>query len=219
MRPLKNVTILSGVVVTTQSKAWMDEDRILEWIMKVWLPYVQGKPALLSLDTFSGHLTKVKAAFAKCGTKLSVIPGGCTSILQPLDVSINKSFKGYLRQLWCQYMVDEAEKGVTIIRPVCKSKLLDWISKAVSLLDTKLNIIEKSFYVTGIVIASEERNVRDDETYIKIQEVMKDVFRSKHIGYVSDINSESNDSEDTFTMDSSNELNEDPFVSETDAAK
>lgn len=209
MRPLKNVTILSGVVVTTQSKAWMDEDRILEWIMKVWLPYVQGKPALLSLDTFSGHLTKVKAAFAKCGTKLSVIPGGCTSILQPLDVSINKSFKGYLRQLWCQYMVDEAEKGVTIIRPVCKSKLLDWISKAVSLLDTKLNIIEKSFYVTGIVIASEERNVRDDETYyIKIQEVMKDVFRTKHIGYVSDINSESNDSEDTFTMDSSNELND-----------
>lgn len=34
----------------------------LEWIDRVWLSYIQGKPALLSLDTFTGHLTeKVKA--------------------------------------------------------------------------------------------------------------------------------------------------------------
>ena len=56
--------------------------------------YVQGKPALLCLDTLSGHLTEeVKKAFQKCRTKLLLIPGGCTSILQPLDISINKPFK------------------------------------------------------------------------------------------------------------------------------
>ena len=52
----------------------MDEERMLEWIDKVWLPYVQRKPALLCLDTFTGHLTeRVKAAFDECGTKLLVI--------------------------------------------------------------------------------------------------------------------------------------------------
>lgn len=56
-RPLKKVKVPSGVVVTTQVKGWMDEVRMLEWINKVWSPYISGKPALLVLDTFSGHLT------------------------------------------------------------------------------------------------------------------------------------------------------------------
>ena len=87
--------IPSGAVCSTQINAWMDEDRMLEWIKQVWSPYVQGKPALLCLDTFSGHLTdEVKKAFQKCRTKLLLIPGGCTSILQPLDISINKATFG-----------------------------------------------------------------------------------------------------------------------------
>ena len=57
--PLQKVNIPSGAVSTTQVNAWMDEEWMLEWIDKVWSPYVKGKPALLSLNTFSGHLTSV----------------------------------------------------------------------------------------------------------------------------------------------------------------
>lgn len=58
-RPLNKVTVPSGVVCCTQSKAWMDTIRMLEWIEKIWAPYVGNgsNPALLTLDTFSGHLT------------------------------------------------------------------------------------------------------------------------------------------------------------------
>ena len=98
-RPLKNVKILTGAICTTQVNAWM------EWIDRVWSPSIQGKPALLSLDTFAGHLTEtVRAAFDKCGTKLLVIPGVCTSVLQPRDISINKPLKSYMRHSWGQYM-------------------------------------------------------------------------------------------------------------------
>ena len=118
--------IPSGVIATTQVKGWMDEVRMLEWIDKVWSPYVSGKPALLSLDTFSGHLTdSVRKAFSKCNTKLLVIPGGCTSVLQLLDLSINKPFKNYIRDMWCQYMVQEADKGVSKVKPPPKSSLLE----------------------------------------------------------------------------------------------
>lgn len=57
MRPLRGVKIPSGVIATTQVKAWRDEIRILLWIDMVWKPHVSGRRALLVLDTFSAHLT------------------------------------------------------------------------------------------------------------------------------------------------------------------
>ena len=45
---------------------------------------------MLVLDAFKGHLTdSVKNQLRKMDTKLVVIPGGMTSVLQPMDVSIN----------------------------------------------------------------------------------------------------------------------------------
>jgi len=50
------------------------------------------------LDAASGHKTAdVKEIFKKQGTMLAMIPGGLTSKLQPLDISVNKSFKSKVR--------------------------------------------------------------------------------------------------------------------------
>ena len=130
-RPLRKVTIPKGVIATTQQKAWMDEPRTLMWIAKVWKPYIAGRPALLTLDTFSAHLTEaVKDAFDQCKTTLVVIPGGCTPVLQPLDISLNKPLKGYIRHSWTQYMLTESEKGGAKIQPPSKSLILEWIKAA-----------------------------------------------------------------------------------------
>ena len=56
-RGIRKVPVPHDVVCTTQVEGWMDEERMLEWIQKVWAPYVDGNRALLSLDRFSGHLT------------------------------------------------------------------------------------------------------------------------------------------------------------------
>ena len=56
--------------------------------------------SLLVLDSFSAHLVNsVKRRFGEKNTNLAVIPGGLTSHLQPLDVSVNKSFKTKVRNL------------------------------------------------------------------------------------------------------------------------
>ena len=204
-RPLKKVKIPSGVVTTTQVKGWMDEVRMLEWIKKVWSPYISGKPALLALDTFSGHLTdKVRNAFSKCNTKLLVIPGGCTSVLQPLDLSINKPFKNHIRDMWCQYMVAEADKGVSKIKPPPKSNLLEWIKAAQEKIESKGTIVKKSFMVAGIT-NSETEMVRSDEVYQEVQKMMEDIFGDTHVGYV-----DGEDPDDPFADLSDNESGEDP---------
>ena len=182
-RGIKKVSVPHGVVCTTQAKGWMDEERMLEWIQKVWAPYVDGNRALLTLDTFSGHLTdRVKDALDKCGTKMLVIPGGCTSVLQPLDVSINKPFKAYIRQSWCKRMVSEAETSVAKITPASKAILMEWVKTAADLVETKPNMIKKSFEVTGII--NKPDCTRSDALFKEVEDVMDEVFGRVHMGYV-----------------------------------
>jgi hypothetical protein len=55
--------------------------------------------SLLAWDSFRGHLgDDTKRIFTEMKTDLAVIPGGLTSVLQPLDVSVNKQFKGNVRK-------------------------------------------------------------------------------------------------------------------------
>ena len=71
------------------------------WIKKVWCAQIGGlgrRKILLVYDivydSFEAHVTDtVKASFKCENTELAVIPGGLTSLLQPLDVSLNKPFK------------------------------------------------------------------------------------------------------------------------------
>ena len=53
------------------------------------------------LDAFEAHKTKqVKRLLKVENADLAVIPGGITSVLQPLDVCLNKPFKDRVRQRW-----------------------------------------------------------------------------------------------------------------------
>jgi hypothetical protein len=97
------------VVVTFQKKAWCDEKVMEEWLRNQWRfcnadmsdsvlkPMV---PRLLVLDAHSIHRTeKIKELYKKLNTTVAMIPGGCTSMLQPLDVCINKPFKDRVKRL------------------------------------------------------------------------------------------------------------------------
>jgi hypothetical protein len=45
-------------------------------------------------------------AIEDLGVKVEHIPGGCTSLCQPVDVGVNKPFKFRMRKLWEEWMID-----------------------------------------------------------------------------------------------------------------
>ena len=46
-------------------------------------------------------------------SRVAIIPGGLTKILQPLDMSVNKPFKEALRRLWKKWISDESTAEYT----------------------------------------------------------------------------------------------------------
>jgi hypothetical protein len=93
----------AGVYVHAHPTGWMDKEGMKLWIEKVWSRHPGGllkKPALLVWDQFRYHRTEaIKNKLSELKPKLAVIPG-LTSQLQPLEVSINKTFKGFMKEKW-----------------------------------------------------------------------------------------------------------------------
>jgi hypothetical protein len=87
----------NGVIIRANKEGWMNEKEMIWWIENVWSQRARrgnNPRSLLILDSFTAHKTDaVKQRFREKKTNLAMIPGGLTSRLQPLDVSLNKSFK------------------------------------------------------------------------------------------------------------------------------
>ena len=79
----------------------MTEEIMLQWFKDVVAPYTMGQPAALLLDRYGCHWTsKVQYAAAMMDLQLIQVPGGCTSILQPLDVEFNGPMLKARQRIW-----------------------------------------------------------------------------------------------------------------------
>jgi hypothetical protein len=139
---------------TVQRKGWMDEERMLLWVDKVWRPFVLNRgTTMLILDAFVVHSTaRVKAAFDALGTHVEFIPAGYTGTLQVLDVGINKPFKDNIRNRFELFMSQEENQ-----RP-SRLNVAEWIDYSwqqittETILNTWLRCMDATRAVTGRII-------------------------------------------------------------------
>ena len=86
------------VIVKFNPTAYANSENMVSWIEEQLVPILEVEPTLLALDLFAGHRTdEVLDIFKANDITISVIPGGCTGLIQPLDVSINRPFKDILK--------------------------------------------------------------------------------------------------------------------------
>ena len=88
-----------------QPRAWMDEKVMLKWVDNVLEPFIATCPGgtipLLILDSYKCHLmASVCQKINNLGVEVEHIPGGCTSLCQPVDVGIGKPLKNKVRKFW-----------------------------------------------------------------------------------------------------------------------
>ncbi|CAI7880226.1 unnamed protein product [Closterium sp. NIES-53] len=113
---------------------------------------MQARSTMVVLDSYRRHLTDaVKENFADLDIMPAVIPSGCTAEVQPLNVSINKSFKASIHQHYESWFEEEGQERLTPagnIKKPSPAVVLRWISRAWKAVPPEL--IKKAFLTCGI---------------------------------------------------------------------
>ena len=87
-------------------KAWMTSEIFTEWLKQFDLQMLaEGRKALLLLDNAPSHIfdTELKS------TRIAFLPPNSTSVLQPMDAGIIRTFKAYYKKLFLRWTLDQAE--------------------------------------------------------------------------------------------------------------
>ena len=112
---------------------------------------------MLVLDSFSAHVTPaVKQKLKSINAVPLVIPGGCTSKIQPLDVSLNKPFKSYVRKYWSNFVLEQPV-NIQKLKPPTKQDVAKWVSIALDELQEKPDMVVRSFEACGILRSGNAR--------------------------------------------------------------
>jgi DDE superfamily endonuclease len=154
---------------SAQPKAWMDKERMLEWVDKVWKPWTAskgGRPTMLILDEFNANRTdEVRQACEACGTCLEFVPGCYTSRLQVVHAGINTTFKDRVRDQYNAWL----RTGVPSGSKPQRSDVATWIAK--SWLDLPTSAVANAWNRLGLLsnlldgptVVVEEDEDDDDE--------------------------------------------------------
>ncbi|KAG2805464.1 hypothetical protein PC129_g14507 [Phytophthora cactorum] len=118
----------TAVEHTVQAKAWCDHSIMKEWIEKIWCPNVNGCRMLL-LDSLKVHkMANIRQYLENdCATQVQYIPPGVTGLCQPMGVSVMKSFKKKIQDLYVKHHIghpcpaDAAERRVMLSFLVAKA--------------------------------------------------------------------------------------------------
>jgi len=96
--------------VTHSRNHWSNEEKAKEILLKVLIPYVKktrkslqlhyNKEWLLISNVFKGQWTDdVKKIIEESNGKVVAVPANMTHIFQPLDLTVNRASKAFLRKL------------------------------------------------------------------------------------------------------------------------
>lgn len=176
-----------GFSLTQNSSHWSNEDTMGDFVQDILEPYLKKQrevlknadmPALLIYDAFRAHTTDaVQQKLAALNAKLVMVPKNMTDHRQPLDISVNKPVKNYLKTRFNEWYTGKnielertGECNYEAMGDLLKSSVAlrelgaKWISDIYYYFDlaTQKQIIVNGFRHCGIIRACEHGPVNDD---------------------------------------------------------
>ena len=160
----------SLVVINVNNNAWATKNIIKDWIQKIYIPYFNGtdlSKTLLIWDNASMNNSFEILKFLN-DKKINIIfvPRGLTPILHPLDLSINRPLKD-----WVKKKYEECIQNIKFKKPpkIKREILLNWI---LNMWDDKnkitTEVIKNSFLYCGI---TNKLDGTEDEMFVGYEKI------------------------------------------------
>uniref|UniRef100_UPI00398E3D25 pogo transposable element with ZNF domain isoform X2 n=1 Tax=Pristiophorus japonicus TaxID=55135 RepID=UPI00398E3D25 len=171
------LTVPAGVLLEVKESGHSEAEVLGLWLAKVWQQHVGSRydTSMLVLDSCRRHLSDdFIAELSRCHSLPLVVPGGCTSRLQPLDMCISQTFRTFLQKRWAEY-ARESRCERDVYGDVLQS-LLNWVAEAADFVASNGEVVQQSFLVAGVLPgpASAQRKVElQDELVSFLQEQLE----------------------------------------------
>lgn len=158
----------AGPHYMVQEKAWMDHEVMHVWVDVVLKPYIQQAPKgiipVLFLDSYRAHMMEeIVTKIQDLGVEVLHIPGGCTGLIQPVDVGFNKPFKSRIRLQWEEWMVSKWDK-ITAADDTPRPNrhiVSEWVINAFS--EVPAALIRNAWTKTGYAWFNKQHEIANDD--------------------------------------------------------
>lgn len=166
-----------SIVLEAKENGYSDDEIMEHWSTRVWQKHTDGpnNKGMLVLDCHRTHLSEETLSLLSSTCTLpAVVPTGCSSKIQPLDVCIKRTVKNYLHKKWREQAqkMAEASCGSEIILQL----VLCWLAEVLKVIADHSELVQQSFLVASVLPGHDgtantaKRNAEMQEELINVLE-------------------------------------------------
>lgn len=134
-RIFSKIVVPENVSLFASSNGWMTEEIYHDWLITEFGKDMDNmyQRRLLIVDNYRVHTTEKSQSLVEeqCNADLIFVQAGCTGLVQPLDVTVNRSFKSLMRQEWDKWMNGPHEYTTRgNMKSPTRQDIVNWVSHA-----------------------------------------------------------------------------------------
>ncbi|NXM28111.1 POGZ protein, partial [Oxyruncus cristatus] len=150
VQPPANVP--ESILLEAREDGYGDDEVMELWASRVWHKHAacQSGKGMLVLDCHRSHLSEeVLAVLSSSSTLPAVVPAGCSSKIQPLDVCIKRTVKNFLHRKWKEQAKEMADS--TCDSDILLQLVLCWLAEALEVIGDSPELVQQSFLVASVL--------------------------------------------------------------------
>ncbi|XP_063001871.1 pogo transposable element with ZNF domain [Elgaria multicarinata webbii] len=140
------------IVLEAKESGYSDDEIMDVWASKVWHKHIesQNSKGMLVLDCHRTHLSEeVLSVLSSSSTLPAVVPAGCSSKIQPLEVCIKRTVKNFVHKKWKEQAKEMADS--TCDSDILLQLVLCWLAEALEVIGDCPELVQQSFLVASVL--------------------------------------------------------------------
>ncbi|XP_048367001.1 LOW QUALITY PROTEIN: pogo transposable element with ZNF domain [Sphaerodactylus townsendi] len=144
--------VADTIILEAKENGYHDDEIMEVWSSKVWQKYIEGQNSkgMLVLDCHRTHLSEeVLSMLSSASTLPAMVPAGCSSKIQPLDVCIKRTVKNFLHKKWKEQAKEMADTSCD--SDILLQLVLCWLAEALEVIGDCPELVQQSFLVASVL--------------------------------------------------------------------